>query len=155
MNGTWPMLIKINLSCSRTLNIKKNIMIKTFPPGIAVSFNFSGAQYNPGPWVLQSQSKFWFCHTKFNHELLMLVLQLFHSIYLNKIHQIFVQVNDYKFNQVWRMSALKCSELSRELRHAEVAMHAHVLAEPPPPRSAQIPKSPLQTQLGNLLIIYF
>ncbi|CAH0725742.1 unnamed protein product, partial [Brenthis ino] len=45
----------------------------------------------------------------------------------------FSHVNNYKFSQVWRMSAARCAELSRRVRHAEVALHAHLLAEPPPP----------------------
>ncbi|CAH2092948.1 unnamed protein product [Euphydryas editha] len=55
----------------------------------------------------------------------------------------FSHVNDYKFNQVWRMSAARCGALARRVRAAEVALHAHVLAEPPPPAPPTPPKSPL------------
>lgn len=67
-------------------------------------------------------------------------------------------MNDYKFNQVWRMSATKCAELVREIRHAEETLHAYVLAEPPPPQTKQMPRTPLKTQNGrfllNILIFY-
>ncbi|XP_049871921.1 dynein regulatory complex protein 1-like [Pectinophora gossypiella] len=62
----------------------------------------------------------------------------------------FAQVNDYKFMQVWRMSRERCSELLKELRHAEVALHAHVLAEPPPPPPPKPPKSPLNKKEGEV-----
>ncbi|XP_073961538.1 dynein regulatory complex protein 1 isoform X2 [Choristoneura fumiferana] len=55
----------------------------------------------------------------------------------------FSHVNNYKFSQVWRMSAARCLELSKDLRRAEVALHAHILAEPPPPPPPPPPKSPL------------
>ncbi|XP_050682210.1 dynein regulatory complex protein 1 isoform X2 [Leptidea sinapis] len=54
----------------------------------------------------------------------------------------FSYVNNYKFTQVWRMSAVECSNLAKELRQAEVALHAHILAEPPPPPPPPPPKSP-------------
>ncbi|XP_052756907.1 dynein regulatory complex protein 1 isoform X2 [Galleria mellonella] len=62
---------------------------------------------------------------------------------LEKKSEHFSHVNHYKFSQVWRMSAARCSQLLRELRQAEVALHAHVLSEPPPQPSAPPPKSPL------------
>ncbi|KAL0871228.1 hypothetical protein ABMA27_004989 [Loxostege sticticalis] len=55
----------------------------------------------------------------------------------------FSHVNHYKFSQVWRMSAARCAQLMRDLRAAEVALHAHILAEPPPPPPPPPPKSPL------------
>ncbi|CAG9111872.1 unnamed protein product [Plutella xylostella] len=58
----------------------------------------------------------------------------------------FSQVNDYKFSQVWRMSAARCSALARRLRQAEVAIHAHVLAEPAPPPPPPPPVSPLKVK---------
>ncbi|VVD01177.1 unnamed protein product [Leptidea sinapis] len=54
----------------------------------------------------------------------------------------FSYVNNYKFTQVWRMSAVECSNLAKELRQAETALHAHILAEPPPPPPPPPPKSP-------------
>ncbi|GBP16733.1 Dynein regulatory complex protein 1 [Eumeta japonica] len=54
---------------------------------------------------------------------------------LEKKSEHFSHVNDYKFWQVWRMSVAKCSQLARELRQVEVALHAQVLAEPAPPAS--------------------
>ncbi|KAM3965868.1 LOW QUALITY PROTEIN: dynein regulatory complex protein 1 [Aphomia sociella] len=55
----------------------------------------------------------------------------------------FSQVNHCKFSQVWRMSAARCSQLIQELRQAEVALHAHILSEPPPQPLSPPPKSPL------------
>ncbi|XP_052743485.1 dynein regulatory complex protein 1 [Bicyclus anynana] len=55
----------------------------------------------------------------------------------------FSHVNNYKFCQVWRMSAARCGALLRRVRAAEVALHAHVLAEPPPQAPPPPPKSPL------------
>lgn len=55
----------------------------------------------------------------------------------------FSHVNNYKFSQIWRMSAARCLELSKDLRRAEVALHAHILSEPPPPPPPPPPKSPL------------
>ncbi|CAG9788733.1 unnamed protein product [Diatraea saccharalis] len=55
----------------------------------------------------------------------------------------FSHVNHYKFSQVWRMSTARCSQLAREVRQAEVALHAHILSEPPPPPPPPPPKSPL------------
>ncbi|KAF9805264.1 hypothetical protein SFRURICE_014015 [Spodoptera frugiperda] len=62
---------------------------------------------------------------------------------LEKKSDHFSHVNHYKFTQVWRMCASKCLELSKQLRHGEVALHAHILAEPPPPPPQKPPKSPL------------
>ncbi|CAG4952000.1 unnamed protein product [Colias eurytheme] len=62
---------------------------------------------------------------------------------LEKKSRHFSHVNNYKFNQVWRMNAAQCLELSKQLRQAEVALHAHILAEPPPPPPPPPPKSPL------------
>ncbi|XP_039756314.1 dynein regulatory complex protein 1 [Pararge aegeria] len=55
----------------------------------------------------------------------------------------FSHVNNYKFSQVWRMSAARCGALMRRVRVAEVALHAHILAEPPPQAPPPPPKSPL------------
>ncbi|RVE42408.1 hypothetical protein evm_012945 [Chilo suppressalis] len=55
----------------------------------------------------------------------------------------FSKANHFKFSQVWRMSTARCSQLARELRQAEVALHAHILSEPPPPPPPPPPKSPL------------
>lgn len=63
----------------------------------------------------------------------------------------FAQVNHYKFSQVWRMAAARCTELSRELRHGEVAIHAHILAEPPPPPPPQPPANPLHKYGQSIL----
>ncbi|CAK1555615.1 unnamed protein product [Leptosia nina] len=63
---------------------------------------------------------------------------------LEKKSRHFSHVNNYKFSQVWRMSAAHCMSLSRELRAAEVALHAHILSEPPPPPPPPAPKSPLK-----------
>lgn len=68
---------------------------------------------------------------------------------LEKKSKHFSHVNDYKFHQVWRMSAAQCLDLVKELREAEVAVHAHVLAEPPPPLLYAIPKSPLVEHTGG------
>ncbi|XP_059052716.1 dynein regulatory complex protein 1 [Achroia grisella] len=62
---------------------------------------------------------------------------------LEKKSEHFSHVNHYKFSQVWRMAAARCSQLLRELSQAEVALHAHVLSEPPPQAPAPPPKSPL------------
>ncbi|XP_075980358.1 dynein regulatory complex protein 1-like [Anticarsia gemmatalis] len=62
---------------------------------------------------------------------------------LEKKSDQFSHVNHYKFSQVWRMSAASCLELSKQLRQGEVALHAHILAEPPPLPPAPPPKSPL------------
>ncbi|XP_053610676.1 dynein regulatory complex protein 1 [Plodia interpunctella] len=62
---------------------------------------------------------------------------------LEKKAEHFSHVNNYKFSQVWRMSSAKCAQLSRDLRQAEVALHAHILSEPPPPPPPAPPKSPL------------
>ncbi|CAH0694618.1 unnamed protein product [Spodoptera exigua] len=62
---------------------------------------------------------------------------------LEKKSDHFSRVNHYKFTQVWRMSTARCMELSKQLRHGEVALHAHILAEPPPPPPQKPPKSPL------------
>ncbi|XP_028168765.1 dynein regulatory complex protein 1 [Ostrinia furnacalis] len=62
---------------------------------------------------------------------------------LEKKSMHFSHVNHYKFSQVWRMSAARCAQLMRELRQAEVALHAHILSEPPPPPPPPPPKSPL------------
>ncbi|XP_045774505.1 dynein regulatory complex protein 1 isoform X1 [Maniola jurtina] len=62
---------------------------------------------------------------------------------LEKKGRHFSHVNNYKFSQVWRMSAARCGELVRSVRAAEVALHAHVLAEPPPLAPPPPPKSPL------------
>ncbi|XP_013199434.2 dynein regulatory complex protein 1 [Amyelois transitella] len=62
---------------------------------------------------------------------------------LEKKSEHFSHVNNYKFSQVWRMSAAKCAQMSKELRQAEVALHAHILSEPPPPPPPPPPKSPL------------
>ncbi|CAH4029957.1 unnamed protein product [Pieris brassicae] len=63
---------------------------------------------------------------------------------LEKKSRHFAHVNNYKFSQVWRMSSAQCGTLSRQLRAAEVALHAHILAEPPPPPPPPPPKSPLK-----------
>lgn len=68
---------------------------------------------------------------------------------LEKKSDQFAHVNDYKFGQVWRMCASRCSDLARELRQAEVAIHAHILAEPPPPPPPPPPKSPLKVKKGT------
>lgn len=62
---------------------------------------------------------------------------------LEKKSRHFSHVNNYKFSQVWRMSESQCVQLSRDIRNAEVALHAHILAEPPPPPPPRFPKSPL------------
>ncbi|CAH2043696.1 unnamed protein product, partial [Iphiclides podalirius] len=62
---------------------------------------------------------------------------------LEKKSHHFSHVNNYKFSQVWRMSESQCVLLSRDIRNAEVALHAHILAEPPPPPPPRFPKSPL------------
>lgn len=67
---------------------------------------------------------------------------------LEKKSDHFAQVNHNTFTQVWRMSHARCLELSKEIRHGEVALHAHILAEPPPPAPAKPPKSPL-AKYGN------
>lgn len=72
---------------------------------------------------------------------------------LEKKSDQFKHVNDYKFCQIWRMATHRCSELSKELRQGEVALHAQVLAGPPPPPPPPLPKSPLskyeQRELAN------
>nr|XP_026495568.1 dynein regulatory complex protein 1 [Vanessa tameamea] len=55
----------------------------------------------------------------------------------------FSHVNNYKFCQVWRMSVSRCNALCGRVRRAETALHAHVLAEPPPKPPPPPPKSPL------------
>ncbi|XP_047992408.1 dynein regulatory complex protein 1 [Leguminivora glycinivorella] len=55
----------------------------------------------------------------------------------------FSHVNNYKFSQIWRMSVARCTELAKQLRLAEVALHAHILSEPPPPPPPPLPKNPL------------
>ncbi|XP_063537087.1 dynein regulatory complex protein 1 [Cydia strobilella] len=55
----------------------------------------------------------------------------------------FAHVNNYKFSQIWRMSVARCTELAKQLRLAEVALHAHILSEPPPPPPPPLPKNPL------------
>ncbi|XP_050347697.1 dynein regulatory complex protein 1 homolog [Nymphalis io] len=45
--------------------------------------------------------------------------------------------------QVWRMSVSRCNALCVRVRRAETALHAHVLAEPPPRPPPPPPKSPL------------
>ncbi|XP_061718867.1 dynein regulatory complex protein 1 [Cydia pomonella] len=55
----------------------------------------------------------------------------------------FAHVNNYKFSQIWRMSVARCAELAKQLRLAEVALHAHILSEPPPPPPPPLPKNPL------------
>ncbi|XP_022822853.1 dynein regulatory complex protein 1 isoform X2 [Spodoptera litura] len=62
---------------------------------------------------------------------------------LEKKSDHFSRVNHYKFSQVWRMCASRCMDLSKQLRHGEIALHAHILAEPPPPPPQKPPKSPL------------
>lgn len=62
---------------------------------------------------------------------------------LEKKSNQFSHVNNFKFSQIWRMSAARCSELVGELRQGEVALHAHILAEPPPPPPPPPPKNPL------------
>ncbi|XP_072944853.1 dynein regulatory complex protein 1-like [Epargyreus clarus] len=62
---------------------------------------------------------------------------------LEKKSRHFSHVNNYKFCQVWRMSVARCMGLARQLRQAEVALHAHILAEPPPQPPPPPPKSPL------------
>lgn len=69
---------------------------------------------------------------------------------LEKKSDHFAYVNNYKFCQVWRMNSHRCAQLARELRAAEVAMHAHILAEAAPPPPPPPPKSPL-TKRGNFL----
>ncbi|XP_063625986.1 dynein regulatory complex protein 1 isoform X2 [Cydia splendana] len=55
----------------------------------------------------------------------------------------FSHVNNYKFSQIWRMSMARCTELAKQLRLVEVALHAHILSEPPPPPPPPLPKNPL------------
>lgn len=74
---------------------------------------------------------------------------------LEKKSDHFAQVNHNKFTQVWRMSSARCLELSKELRHGEVALHAHILAEPPPPAPHRPPRSPLATYGNNRDIILY
>ncbi|KAJ8712340.1 hypothetical protein PYW07_005182 [Mythimna separata] len=62
---------------------------------------------------------------------------------LEKKSDHFAQINHNKFAQVWRMSSARCLELSKDLRQGEIALHAHILAEPPPPAPHKPPKSPL------------
>lgn len=68
---------------------------------------------------------------------------------LEKKSDHFSHVNHYKFTQVWRMATARCIELSKLLRQGEVALHAHILSEPPPPAPMKPPKCPL-TKHGNL-----
>lgn len=46
------------------------------------------------------------------------------------------------------MSSARCHELAQSVRHAEVALHAHILAEPPPPPPPAPPKNPI-SKYGN------
>ncbi|KAJ0174630.1 hypothetical protein K1T71_009738 [Dendrolimus kikuchii] len=69
---------------------------------------------------------------------------------LEKKSNQFSYVNNYKFSQIWRMSAARCGELVRELRQGEVALHAHILSEPPPPSPPPPPKSPLAKYEHNV-----
>ncbi|CAH0589032.1 unnamed protein product [Chrysodeixis includens] len=62
---------------------------------------------------------------------------------LEKKSDHFAHVNHYKFTQIWRMSTAKCIDLSRKLRQGEIALHAHILSEPPPPPPPKAPKNPL------------
>ncbi|CAG4942479.1 unnamed protein product [Parnassius apollo] len=62
---------------------------------------------------------------------------------LEKKSRHFSRVNNYKFSQVWRMSEAQCAQLFSDIRNTEVAMHAHILAEPPPPTQPKPSKSPL------------
>ena len=50
------------------------------------------------------------------------------------------------------MSAARCSELAQSVRQAEVALHAHILAEPPPPPPPAPPKNPI-SKYGIKIII--
>lgn len=72
---------------------------------------------------------------------------------LEKKSRHFSHVNNYKFSQVWRMSVARCMNLSRQLRQVEVALHAHILSEPPPQPPPPPPKSPL-TKYGNYLLYF-
>lgn len=62
---------------------------------------------------------------------------------LEKKSNQFSYVNNNKFIQIWRMSAAKCGQLTQEIRKGEVALHAHILAEPPPSAPAPPSKNPL------------
>lgn len=70
---------------------------------------------------------------------------------LEKKSDHFANVNHYKFTQIWRMSTARCIELSRKLRQGEIALHAHILSEPPPPPPPKAPKNPLNKK-GKLIL---
>lgn len=51
------------------------------------------------------------------------------------------------------MAAAQSLELARDLRHGEVALHAHILSEPPPPPPPPPPKSPLSKYGKSSILI--